>query len=689
MLFLYLIATPKNRRCCLKPRGIIEMNNMSAVGIWNFNERNIICELEADFIASELIKRHIISRPFSSHQNCSTQQLFSAFKNFFEEQLGYDLSHVRIYDDVFAAKAAADLGAIAFTYGRDIYLSAGCCQSHSMENVTLLAHEIVHVIQQKSALRYGPSKIHVECRVSPRIQMLLDPKRIYDSVCPPGYTPTSYPSEGLLGTAYGKWLGLMYIQERNPDPYCIVDFWIRYRGRWGKATIFDLPKLDPGVALAFVNLTIDRTWRWPDRPDILDAERSEVYEIKPVRNRDNGVAQLKGYIDQLNLTASTTGPIFSSPRSRLWRGGTWDPSGYPLVIPGAKGRICMIHAWKDPLVQGLILYDIVCCNPSDDDEDRDEIVDTVVSGLAKPFLNAKPKFEMVLKEYLPKAPRGSSYAFLVTPRIFETYVIGPEAREQDKLLEKAYGLRPGPVHQAFILQLFILSHILPTHPLSDPLFITSGFMRPDEVYKLWKIEAAGSVIAGAGLAAGGMLLVGTEMATAAGVSTEVGAAAADVLAAEAAGEVVVTTSSIGVGIGATPVASALTSGDIIVGELITGAIVPGEIAVGEVVAGEAIVAGSSVPPWMIGSMSSGVGSSIGTGLGIVGIIVTAFVSGDAQAATGSSTSPLAKIAGTDELFLTPTELLVPKRGKIEIGAEIAYGGKRYFIVGLATASGGV
>jgi hypothetical protein len=50
------------------------------------------------------------------------------------------------------------------------------------------------------------------------------------------------------------------------------------------------------------------------------------------------------------------------------------------------------------------------------------------------------------------------------------------------------------------------------------------------------------------------------------------------------------------------------------------------------------------------------------------------------------TQPPAQIAGADEIFLAPTELIAPKRGKIELEAEVFYGGQRYFIIGLASAS---
>lgn len=67
----------------------------------------------------------------------------------FEEELGVDLSRVRIYTDDRAAQAAAELRAQAFTIGDNIYFAAGAYAPFSEAGVELLAHEVAHVAQQR------------------------------------------------------------------------------------------------------------------------------------------------------------------------------------------------------------------------------------------------------------------------------------------------------------------------------------------------------------------------------------------------------------------------------------------------------------------------------------------------------------------------------------------------------------
>jgi outer membrane biosynthesis protein TonB len=70
-------------------------------------------------------------------------------RGFYERRLGRDLSAVRVHDDTAAAHAASDLGAKAFTYGEDVFFGPGRYQPHTPEGSRLLAHELVHTVQQR------------------------------------------------------------------------------------------------------------------------------------------------------------------------------------------------------------------------------------------------------------------------------------------------------------------------------------------------------------------------------------------------------------------------------------------------------------------------------------------------------------------------------------------------------------
>jgi len=69
-------------------------------------------------------------------------------RTFFESRLGFDLSQVRVHTDDRAAMSARAVSALAYTVGRSIVFDRGRYAPHQDEGRRLLAHELVHTIQQ-------------------------------------------------------------------------------------------------------------------------------------------------------------------------------------------------------------------------------------------------------------------------------------------------------------------------------------------------------------------------------------------------------------------------------------------------------------------------------------------------------------------------------------------------------------
>ena len=98
-----------------------------------------------------------VDAPQSVHDALSSpgQPLDTATRAFMEPRFGQDFSGVRVHDDMGAAAAASAISAHAFTAGRDIVFGAGEYAPHTGEGLRLLAHELVHTIQQQ----VGPTGI--------------------------------------------------------------------------------------------------------------------------------------------------------------------------------------------------------------------------------------------------------------------------------------------------------------------------------------------------------------------------------------------------------------------------------------------------------------------------------------------------------------------------------------------------
>jgi len=81
----------------------------------------------------------------------SGEAMPSALRSRFEGFFGHDLSAVRLHTDPLAAVAADHLNADAWTSGNHIVMGAGQFGPGRAGAKRLLAHELTHVVQQRTA----------------------------------------------------------------------------------------------------------------------------------------------------------------------------------------------------------------------------------------------------------------------------------------------------------------------------------------------------------------------------------------------------------------------------------------------------------------------------------------------------------------------------------------------------------
>lgn len=70
---------------------------------------------------------------------------------FFEPRVGVDLSRVRIFSDSCTAGETAAINARAFTTGDSIVFSPGAYAPETGTGRALLAHELAHIVQQRTS----------------------------------------------------------------------------------------------------------------------------------------------------------------------------------------------------------------------------------------------------------------------------------------------------------------------------------------------------------------------------------------------------------------------------------------------------------------------------------------------------------------------------------------------------------
>ena len=96
--------------------------------------------------------------------------LDAATRAFMEPRFGHDFSLVRVHSDLKAAQSSEAVNALAYTVGQDIFFEKDRYAPHSQQGKSLLAHELVHTLQQRSApggKPYASTPIRIQCSPGP------------------------------------------------------------------------------------------------------------------------------------------------------------------------------------------------------------------------------------------------------------------------------------------------------------------------------------------------------------------------------------------------------------------------------------------------------------------------------------------------------------------------------------------
>jgi hypothetical protein len=79
------------------------------------------------------------------------QPLDGTTRAFMEPRFGHDFSRVRVHTDAKGAESAIAVNALAYTVGRDVVFGEGQYAPETSQGRKLIAHELMHVIQQSGA----------------------------------------------------------------------------------------------------------------------------------------------------------------------------------------------------------------------------------------------------------------------------------------------------------------------------------------------------------------------------------------------------------------------------------------------------------------------------------------------------------------------------------------------------------
>ena len=365
--------------------------------------------------------------------------LDAASRTFMEGHLGHPLGAVQIHDDVLAARSAAAVGAHAYTVGHHVVFGAGRHAPGSMAGRRLLAHELVHVVQQAGGAR------------APLLQ------RHADAPCPPCEPESAKPKEHWLPANLA--IERAYRDDPKHKGHCVLtgsDF--EYGGKLG----ISVPKGCPDRKFADEFLARLKGIKNQLAPDIIDFTSRTFYEIKTLGYTVPGAAQLRSYYKLADAIQKELG---GTP----WKieHATWYPP-HVMPLPGNPGKvICtQLTDYKLSATPGLIVYQILKCGKKKDEEQKQQVpVEKVAAPsaekgkpkqvpapvaevVAQPAVQDWPRVTWLAGELgdhrdeiarrsasaLGKGNRGQRYVIIMTERLWEQMIGAPRVERQLDLM---------------------------------------------------------------------------------------------------------------------------------------------------------------------------------------------------------------------------------------------------------------
>jgi hypothetical protein len=269
---------------------------------------------------------------------CVVDEVLHSPRSFFEHRLGYSFSRVHIHSDAWAAESARAVSALAYTVGHNIALASNQYAPTTEQGRRLLAHELVHVVQQSRATRN--SEVMISRAPEPSVQRAC----VGDVPCPsaaverpPGW-PWSETAEVCIRTDYIPNHAGNSVGSNNTWQY------------------LDLP---PGTLAkrdheSFKSSLMAKSGMFLAQPDTIDFTSAEIDDVTTVSQAQSHRVRLDADTKQATALAAMVDCGGSDPPTmRKWSLGAWVPptcywiSGDMFLRVENSGALLLYHVLKD------------------------------------------------------------------------------------------------------------------------------------------------------------------------------------------------------------------------------------------------------------------------------------------------------------------------------------------------------
>lgn len=301
------------------------------------------------------------------------QPLDPATRAFMEPRFGHDFSHVRVRSGTAAEQSARDVNAHAYTVGHNIVFGAGRLAPGTHEGRRLIAHELVHVVQQTGADATCASRRVDTCSLPPTtlLQQGGGPSQFIqhaDDADGKGDKAEGVPAAGgrVLRVVIAE-DGVLTIETSSTDYLYELDQWNIPQGTYTASVSIDgsTVKFDFGKDFARFNFTY-RINRGQDNPaTLLKGQKSVTVDVVASHKIDPAAKPIQCLLpmhDQVLIDAvKSSTPLFKPIKKQA----TWFIGKVPLGFLGwidvdAKAGLSLAgllsYGYGPGVLSGICLY---------------------------------------------------------------------------------------------------------------------------------------------------------------------------------------------------------------------------------------------------------------------------------------------------------------------------------------------
>ena len=366
--------------------------------------------------------------------------LDAATRTFFESRFGHDFSRVRIHTDSQASESAKLVNANAYTVGNHVAFGGGYYSPQSLDGKKLLAHELVHTVQQSQTQRRSPETASLQ------ISQPGDPSERQADVA----------AERVLST-----VGTSMPISENPMNLTPLPAPSLQRQKTGESAGLDWKKLNDSVQAAALHAG-QKTQERPTTPNKTEPVPAKTTTEKPPSTPGQTTPSRPAHPEPDKGSSEWQYAQGIAAQSGPWQGGMMAQAAHqdPNYVPGIARDFLKYFHIQLGILQPTLTFQLT---------------------YLKPFAGASPPLPPLLKATQPKTPLPppvtGQLGFTVSPMVLKVgaFTIAPQIGPAVAVAGDPFGITKGAQASGTHGQVLGVVNLQVDYKLSDLASLTGAF----------------------------------------------------------------------------------------------------------------------------------------------------------------------------------------------------------------------